>query len=66
MSTRTRARYTVVVEDSDTRPAETLMARLRRFLKAALRSYGIRCVSIVEVPSVANQEQGQEAVPRKG
>jgi hypothetical protein len=27
------------------------VVRLRRFLKAALRAYGLRCIEVVEVPA---------------
>jgi hypothetical protein len=37
------------------------VVRLRRFLKCALRAYGLRCVEIIEVPvaAPAGERDGQ-------
>ena len=41
--------YAVVLRPLPSKVPAT--ARLRRFLKAALRAYGLRAVSVVEVPA---------------
>ena len=38
------------------------IARLKRFLKGALRGYGIRCVSIRPLSSTESEKQGPERV----
>ena len=55
-----RQRFTLVVQDAGQAQAP-LVHRLRSFLKMALRSYRIRCVSIQELlPEGADDTDTQE------
>ena len=47
-------------------PGAPVAIRLRSFLKNALRQYGLRCINIVEVPSLSNtgRQAAQDAIER--
>ena len=49
--TRMKNQFAITLKDDRNDPAQPpVEIRLRRFLKAALRSYGLRCTSIQERP----------------
>ena len=75
MHTTTTARairetITLALRDAGTHADVPFPIRLRRFLKAALRSYGLRCVAITDAPGgngeprhIAAQPSGAAGLP---